>query len=114
MAKGRHKATGNCYQRAGEYFMDLAMFGRKPDMRLCHGEVSGRGSLEGVRFGHAWVEDGEKVYDGGTGDIYPKKLYYSIGKIGDNVHKYNFSEFKAKVTETGHWGPWDLVTESGL
>jgi len=63
----------------------------------------------------------------------PKFVYYAIGQVQNidpdkwgkpefgqdvftegNLHKYNWEEARAKILETGHWGPWDLVTSSGL
>ncbi len=85
-------------------------------MRLVHGEVTGQGPIEGVKYGHAWVEDGGTVIDVSNGrDIrMSKAAYYALGGIGDNVHKYNLAQFRRKVSKFGHWGPWDLKTESGL
>jgi len=44
----------------------------------------------------------------------PKAAYYDLGGIGDNVIRYDMDKFRSRVTKTGHWGPWDLKTESGL
>ena len=104
---------------------------------LIHGEVQGQGPLSGVRYGHAWVEDGSIVVDRSNGrDIrMPKAIYYAIGAIaspdmskwgvpgslndpdlfsGGNLHKYTWEEARTKILDSGNWGPWDLVTESGL
>lgn len=108
---------GDCYEANGQFFMDKAVFpGKDPNMRLVHGEVTGQGPLEGVKYGHAWVEDGNTVIDvsNGRNVRMPKDAYYRLGRIEDNVHHYTAQEFRRKVTQYGHWGPWDLVTSTGL
>ena len=83
-----------------------------------HGEVRGQGPLDGVQYGHAWVEDGNTVIDVSNGrDIkMPKALYYAIGGIDQigNMKRYTAEEFRKKVMKTENWGPWDLKTSTGL
>ena len=106
---------GDCYEAAGEYMMRF-LFGGGEDILLVHGEVTGQGPLEGLKYGHAWVEKGDTVIDlsNGRNLRMPKALYYQLGRIGSNVHKYTMAEFRRKVSRHKHWGPWDLKTESGL
>ena len=109
-------ADGDCYEAAGNYMMGHSVFpSRNNNLRLVHGEVTGQGSLEGVKYGHAWVEDGNTVIDTSNGRNIrmPKAAYYALGQIGDNVHVYTPQEFRRKVMKHEHWGPWDLKTESG-
>lgn len=111
--------AGDCYEANGKYFMDKALFpGNNKTLRLVHGEVTGQGSLEGVNYGHAWVEDGNTVIDVSNGKNLrmPKAVYYALGGIdqNDNLHKYSPREFQRKVTGHEHWGPWDLRTSTGL
>jgi hypothetical protein len=127
---------GDCYEAAGMYIMDECMMIGNDDcgLVLVHGEVSGQGALEGVRYGHAWIEDGETVIDKSNGrDIrMPKMVYYMLGKIGEpdmenwgksanfmdvsntNLHKYEWKSVRKKILEYQHWGPWELKTSSGL
>ena len=126
--------SGDCYEAAGKYMMEQCQT-RDCNLTLVHGEVAGQGPLEGIRYGHAWVEDGGTVIDKSNGrDVrLPKTIYYSIGNIaapdmskwgkpefgqdiftGGNLHKYSWEETRAKILDSGNWGPWDLVTESGL
>jgi hypothetical protein len=114
-------AQGDCYEAAGNYMMrfrfgDAKQKGRGEKLILVHGEVTGQGPLEGVKFGHAWVEDGNTVIDKSNGRNLrmAKKAYYALGRIGTNIHKYTQKQFARKAVETGIWGPWDLETESGL
>ena len=108
-------ATGDCYEANGKWFMENSLLGGK-DMVLVHGEVTGQGPLDGVKYGHAWVEDGDTVIDVSNGKNLriPKVLYYALGNIEDNVHKYKSSDFRRKIMKYGHWGPWDLRTSTGL
>ena len=127
--QGVPEARGDCYEAAGRYMMKECTFGNNDcGLVLVHGEVGGQGSLEGIRYGHAWVEDGDTVIDKSNGrDIrMPKAFYYAIGRIsretfdggynpagGQNVHRYPWSEAKQKILEYETWGPWDLETSSG-
>ena len=110
---------GDCYEANGKYFMDEALFpGNDKTLRLVHGEVTGQGPLAGVNYGHAWVEDGNTVIDVSNGKTVrmPKAVYYALGGIdhNDNLHEYSAREFRSKITGSGHWGPWDLRTSTGL
>lgn len=115
-------ATGDCYQAAGRYMMDHGIVGGE-DIRLVHGEVRGQGPIEGIRFGHAWIEQGDTVIDVANGKVsqLPKALYYAFGGIypdlppfKPNIHVYTPEEAREKILEYKHWGPWDLKTSSGL
>jgi hypothetical protein len=105
---------GDCYEANGRYFLENANDGSR--LKLVQGEVTGQGALEGVKFGHCWVEDGNVVVDVSNGRHLriPKPVYYAMGKVGSNVHRYSFEEFREKISEHGHWGPWDLRTSTGF
>lgn len=113
-------ATGDCYEAAGQYMMMKCQFGSPgcADLILVHGEVMGQGAIEGVSFGHAWIESNGMVIDKSNGRNLelPASLYYSVGKINEigNVVKYSWEEARKKILEFEHWGPWDLETSSGL
>jgi hypothetical protein len=110
---------GDCYQAAGRYMMDECLAAdRCDDLILVHGEVAGQGALEGMTYGHAWVLGNGMVIDKANGrDLeIPQPLYYAIGQINyiGNTIEYTWEEARKKILEYGHWGPWDLETESGL
>ena len=130
------KTGGDCYEAAGKYIMNECM-ADDCDLILVHGEVAGQGNLAGIRYGHAWVEDGNTVIDKSNGrNLHmPVPFYYSLGQIaspdmskwgtpegmwdpdlftGGNLHKYLWPEARQKILDSGHWGPWDLETASGL
>jgi len=100
--------------------MDKCGFGNPDGCQfiLVHGEVMGQGPIEGTPFGHAWVLDGSTVIDKSNGrDVtMPVPIYYMIGQIDriDNIIEYSWEEARTKILDSGHWGPWDLETESGL
>lgn len=115
---GRRKSPrGDCYEAAGRFFVDQNLFG-DTGMVLVHGEVAGQGGLEGTNFGHAWIEHHGMVIDKSNGrDLrIPVQTYYAIGRIAEigNIHRYDISQAKRKIVSTGHWGPWDLKTSTGL
>ena len=111
----RPEATGDCYESAGRYMMDMGDVDAPGKYFLCHGVVTGQGpSVEGLRFGHAWCE---LVMDGGTlvidnsngvGYTGPKQEYYSVGHIKDSdVVRYDRTEMMKMLARNRHWGPWD-------
>lgn len=123
LAKGGKvkKGKGDCYQTSGTIAMDGGIRGvefvGKP--YVVHAEVRGQGDLMGVRFGHSWVEDDEFVYDYSNGkDLkIPKFFYYYLGdiqKVEPKYYRYTFAQAIKKMLESGHFGSWELETESGL
>jgi hypothetical protein len=119
-------SCGDCYEAAGRYILKKGL--RNPDLRLVHGEVLGRGDLQGVWFGHAWVEDIKKgiVLEVANGRLVkmPKEVYYALGTINipyyengkvhppkNNIYVYDINQTRQKTIDFEHWGPWDLKTE---
>ena len=102
------ESTGDCYQAAG----NLAIrFIGDSKAKLVHGMVNGQGALEGIRFGHSWVEYGNKVLDHSNGKKkeMPKSVYYKLGKIKPEQNKYYTSEEAIKwMMKSKHWGPWQM------
>ena len=125
-SKPKKTATGDCYEAAANYILSIgnSMYGGTPDaasnLRVVHAEVAGQGPLEGTTFGHGFVVDvaADMVIDKSNGrDLQlPRMLYYAIGGIEEigNYHEYTYDETVAKMFQTGHYGPWDLKTSSGL
>lgn len=110
---------GDCYEAAAQFCMGFmpepVEFVGEP--YLVHAEVKGQGKAEGIRFGHAWVEDDENVYDYSSGRriVMPKVVYYAIGDIQtenpEKYQRYTFPEARAKMLKTKHYGSWDIDTE---
>ena len=100
---------GDCYQAAGRLIMEHI---GNPKAKLVHGMVDGQGSLDGKRYGHAWVEVGLEVYDHSNGRKLklPTKVYYQMGNIREEDNKYYKYKDAAKfMVEDGTWGPWEMT-----
>ena len=98
---------GDCYEAAGKYVVDQFVLGNDK-LVLVHGTVIGTGGdVKGVGYGHAWVEDGETIFDKSNGRNLelPKVLYYHVGQITE-TQRYSFKEAQKAILDTGHWGPW--------
>jgi predicted ABC-type ATPase len=126
--KGGGKVDGgDCYKTAGDFVLDNKLLGETRTNKIkfvgephvVHAQVTGQGEISGLKYGHAWVEDDVLVYDYSNGrklEI-PKNLYYAVGKIKTTkprYFKYTFEQARKKMLDSGHYGPWDLKTESGL
>ena len=103
--------AGNCYPAAATIMIDL---GRQlEDPRVVHAEVTGRGPVAGIRFGHAWVEygpgDNRMVLDLANGndviDI-PAAVYRALGQA-DIIGEYDWEETLSLLVESGNYGPWE-------
>ena len=102
------EGLGDCYQAGGRLIMNF--FGDK-DHKLVHGMVNGQGALEGIRFGHCWVESKDTVLDHSNGKKreLPKQVYYALGRVNPKECKYYTAEEAAKfMVDKGHWGPWEM------
>lgn len=107
------ESLGDCYQAGANLISGLGKpVGISDDAKLVHGMVAGQGQLDGVRFGHCWVEDGDTVYDHSNGrklDI-PKPVYYAIGQIDPKeCYYYTKQEAVKFMVDTGHYGPWEMT-----
>lgn len=100
---------GDCYQAAANYVIEHAILGQDKHLVLVHGLVTGQGAIEGIQYGHAWVEDGDTVIDVSNGRNLrlPKDLYYTIGHI-THTFEYKAEEAQKKLLQTEKYGPWDL------
>lgn len=110
---------GDCYKVAANlliennYTKKIAFIGTP---YLVHAEVTGQGEIEGIKYGHAWVEDDVFVYDYSNGRnlMIPKQLYYRVGEIKmakGKYHKYTREQARKKMLKSGHYGCWDLDTK---
>lgn len=99
-------ADGDCYKVAGLACFDHGL--RKDDsFRVVHGDVDGQGDLSGVRFGHAWIEVGDVVFDASNGKatVMRSEQYYEIGGI-QTPTKYTREEAIGNMSRTKTFGPW--------
>lgn len=101
---------GNCFQYAAQYMLRA----RGKDMLLVHSYATGTGvQNKGIRFSHAWIEDGDIVIDPSESKTDPiiarKEKYYMAGKIkADEGVRYTIDEMIDKMTKHENYGPWDL------
>jgi hypothetical protein len=102
---------GRCFDVAFDLMTKNMIMRQYEGLILVHGFVSGRGSLSGKRFTHAWCEDEENVYDfsdGGNTPL-PKMIYYSIGNINPSQCKYyDDDKVREMVRLHGTKGPWEV------
>lgn len=82
-------------------------------------QVEGQGMIYGLVYGHSWIEDDLYVYDFSNGRSIRmlKDDYYFAGNVqrkAPRFYKYTFDEARKKMVKTGHYGSWDLITDSGL
>jgi hypothetical protein len=115
---GKVKDGGDCYLVAGQLALEIK--NKKIDYKgtpyLVHAEVK-HSAIEGVRFGHAFIEDDENVYDFSNNReiILPKQLYYYFGDINPRdkkkYRKYTFEEAREKMLSTGNYGCWDIEVD---
>ncbi len=103
-------SDGNCFQAAAEALLEMAQTADLIGAELVHGTVVGTGPpVEGVRYGHAWVElfGGRMVHDCSNGRevVCPRRVYYELGQA-QPVHRYPLAEARRLILEHEHWGPW--------
>lgn len=109
------EGLGDCYEAAFKLIDEFFLL----PARLCHGIATGTGcGIEGVRYGHAWVEihsdSGFIVLDYSNNKrlVVPGHIYYEAGTINlDEVIRYTREEARLKVMAFDHFGYWDSVFE---
>jgi hypothetical protein len=119
---------GNCFDDAFEYIFQEGIIRGNNNLKLVHAIICPMmGPLSGVEFGHAWVEDGDKVIDTSrNNEIMDKQTYYMLGgllnfptsddvksgQVGltvkeDRIHRYSIEEAKRMAVDHGMYGPWN-------
>jgi hypothetical protein len=102
-----HKFLGQCYEKAGNYFLDHAMHLSRlgPDARLVHGTVQGPLDTHEL-LGHSWVDLGDgRVFDGALQKFFDKASYYTALDAKDE-RRYSRVEFLKHIYKQKNWGPW--------
>jgi hypothetical protein len=107
----RAQGMGNCYQAALTLAMDSRALGLQ-NVSVIQGTLIGEGNLEGVRFGHSWVEadipgrSTRIVLDFSSGNsLVMDRDAYRFLYGAQNVHEYSVSEARTLATN-GNVGPW--------
>jgi len=120
-----HKG-GNCFGDAFNYIFNEGVIGGNNNLILVHAIICPiMGPLAGITFGHAWIEDGDKVIDTSrNNEIMDKHSYYLLGGLmnlptgefnkdtkitakEENMHRYTVQEAKKMVLEHEMYGPWE-------
>lgn len=97
---------GDCFVVTGEAFLGLKEEERAR-VRLVHGRPRLTVSPF-IKYGHAWLEDGDLVYDP-SGRVIPRDLYYAVGEIDPaECVRYSYTDFVTKMVVHKTWGPWDI------
>lgn len=108
--KNEHGETvgGTCFRDHADAFLNMDEI---EGLLLVHGECTN--TISGRRMAHCWLENGDRVIHVGEWakiDM-SKELYYAVGEVNENIFKYTLKEAKELLLSSGHYGPWDLVTE---
>lgn len=100
---------GLCYEVAAKLL--VAAHGAGIEVKLVQGEPKMRrpGPLLGQRFGHAWVETPQGVWDLTVApELLSTMAFYAVGSIGEeNVRRYDWEEAVVLMLRTEHYGPWE-------
>jgi len=112
---------GDCYEANGMIFRDI----KSPTARLVHADITPRlGKMAGRTYGHAWIEDGDKLVDHSTGSsimdfikgfddvpeefagkVSSKSIFYGMADP-KNIKSYDLKQMSKMITKHKHWGPW--------
>lgn len=100
---------GNCYEIALKKMMEFYTNGVK-NIKLVHGVVTGQGNIEGIEYGHAWIELNGTVFDFSNNReiVMSKKKYYELGNI-KITKEYSYDDMLKQITKHETYGPWDKV-----
>ena len=106
--------TYSCFNDAIEYIEEIAKADqqRALGLVLVHAiVVMPDGPEEGTLYSHAWVEDGELVWQAGMWN--GQRVYFSCLRVEytrfmrvQDSTRYNLYELYIENRKSGHYGPW--------
>lgn len=107
----RAQGMGNCYHAALTIASDARALGLV-NVSVVEGTLMGSGKLQGVRFGHSWVEadiPGGTTriaidYASGNSLVMDRDTYRFLQRAQD-VHEYSVAEAR-RLSASGNYGPW--------
>ena len=100
LTESKNKRFGRCYELAGRYVSS------HHDAVLVHGELINKFTVGHPKIEHAWVEEGNEIFDPVMDRRFPKTVYEGI--FQPVVHKkYSWIDVIKITNKTGNWGPWD-------
>jgi hypothetical protein len=92
--------VGKCYELAGRYVSG------HPDSVLIHGKLINPFSKGMSEVEHAWVEEGDEIFDPVMDKRFPKNHYEKLFNV-TVYHKYTYEQVLNMTLRHEHWGPWD-------
>ena len=111
---------GDCYKANFNLLLELndntirrrLISSKKGVPILCHGIVKGdKGSpVEGIKFGHCWIEISDRYIDNSNGKIIvtdKRPLYKDKRILPNTVKRYSFSQAIKQCNKFKHYGPWN-------
>jgi len=96
-----------CYKNAIDHML------MNKGCTLVHAIVTGQGPIEGIKYGHAWIEKGGDAYDPNIELTMPAKLYRKIGQA-KNIKEYTHAQMKEQINQFNHYGPWDETISDAI
>ena len=91
---------GLCYELSGRYVSG------HPEAILVHGRLTNRFERGHKEIEHAWVEEGNKIFDPVMDKVWPKETYEGVFNV-KVYKKYTHIEVLKMTLEYKNWGPWD-------
>lgn len=114
---------GNCFGEAFNYIFNEGLIKKNNNLQLVHAIICPlMGPLSGISYGHAWVEDGDKVIDTSRNNkVMDKETYYILGGLmnfpndkireltvkEENIHRYSVEDARKMALDKGMYGPWE-------
>lgn len=112
---------GDCFEANGRAFLD----NKSPTARLIHADITPKlGKVAGKTYGHAWIEDGDKLVDHTTvgtdvmdligrfdDEEFTKKgtssksIFYALTDP-KKIKSYDNKQMVEMISKYEHWGPW--------
>lgn len=102
---------GQCYKNSYDYLIKNST---KQNIKLVHLIAKGLGKIDGIDFGHAWVEYDIEYEDGLVRMAYDVLNDMEVaaidlkvlGRVSYSV-EYSLPEALKLIIETENYGPWD-------
>lgn len=104
--------TGTCFDDALDFLAEALRIDPRADLVLVHGICTHPdGPRAGTRYAHAWVEEGEDLWQTGIIDgerrtyCCERAEFYGLLKIVDTT-RYTPRQADRENRRSNHYGPW--------